>query len=193
MYWPYLRNEETLARPWAIPGTPGLMHHVGGIEKRDGSGNIDYTPDNHERMCELRAAKVDRVATDIPPTEVTGDVDAEILVLGWGSTWAAIDAAVQRRRRAGLKVARTHITHLSPLPPDLGDILSRYQKVLLPELNRGQLAQLLRGLFLKDITPVSKVQGLPFKSAEIEDAIDQAHAELKSEPSTNVRANGGAS
>jgi len=193
VYWPYLRNEETLARPWAIPGTPGLMHRVGGIEKRDGSGNIDYTPDNHERMCELRAAKVDRVATDIPPTEVTGDVDAEILVLGWGSTWAAIDAAVQRRRRAGLKVARTHITHLSPLPPDLGDILSRYQKVLLPELNRGQLAQLLRGLFLKDITPVSKVQGLPFKSAEIEDAIDQAHAELKSEPSTNVRANGGAS
>jgi len=193
VYWPYLRDEETLARPWAIPGTPGLMHRVGGIEKRDGTGNIDYTPVNHERMCELRAAKVDRVAADIPPTEVTGDLDADILVLGWGSTWAAIDAAVQRRRRAGVKVARAHISHLSPLPPDLGDILSRYEKVVLPELNRGQLAQLLRGLFLKDITPVSKVQGLPFKSAEIEDAIDRADAELSGESSTSDRADGGAS
>ena len=178
VYWPYLRDEETLARPWAIPGTPGLMHRVGGIEKRDGTGNIDYTPANHERMCELRAAKVDRVAADIPPTEVTGDVDADILVLGWGSTWAAIDAAVQRRRRAGVKVARAHITHLSPLPSDLGEILGRYEKVVLPELNRGQLAQLLRGLFLKDITSVSKVQGLPFKSREIEAAIDDAAREL---------------
>jgi len=193
VYWPYLRDEETLARPWAIPGTPGLMHRVGGIEKRDGTGNIDYSPENHEYMCELRAAKVDRVAADIPPTEVTGDLDADILVLGWGSTWAAIDAAVQRRRRAGVKVARAHITHLSPLPPDLGDILSRYEKVVLPELNRGQLAQLLRGLFLKDITPVSKVQGLPFKSAEIEDAIDRANAELAGESSTSDRADGGAS
>ena len=193
VYWPYLRDEETLARPWAIPGTPGLMHRVGGIEKRDGTGNIDYSPENHEYMCELRAAKVDRVAADIPPTEVTGDLDADILVLGWGSTWAAIDAAVQRRRRAGVKVARAHITHLSPLPPDLGDILSRYEKVVLPELNRGQLAQLLRGLFLKDITPVSKVQGLPFKSAEIEDAIDRANAELAGESSTSDLADGGAS
>ncbi|MEL6893744.1 MAG: 2-oxoacid:acceptor oxidoreductase subunit alpha [Actinomycetota bacterium] len=178
VYWPYLRDQDTLARPWAIPGTPGLMHRVGGIEKRDGTGNIDYSPENHERMCELRAAKVDRVAGDIAPTVVDGDVDGDILLLGWGSTWAAIDAAVQRRRRAGIKVARAHITHLSPLPPDLGDVLSRYEKVILPELNRGQLAHHLRGTFLKDITSVSKVQGLPFKSREIEAAIDQAHAEL---------------
>ncbi len=123
-FWPYLRDPETLARPWAIPGTPGLMHRVGGLEKADGTGNIDYTPENHEKMTELRAAKVAAVAADIPPTEVDGDVDADVLVLGWGSTWAAIDAAVQRRRRAGVKVAKAHITHLSPLPPDLGDLLA---------------------------------------------------------------------
>ena len=177
-YWPYLRDEETLARPWAIPGTPGLMHRVGGIEKKDGTGNIDYSPENHELMCELRAAKVDRITQDIPPTEVTGDVDADILVLGWGSTWAAIDASVQRQRRFGVKVARAHITHLSPLPPDLGDILARYERVILPELNRGQLAHLLRGTYLKDITSVTKVQGLPFKSREIEAVIEQAAREL---------------
>jgi 2-oxoglutarate ferredoxin oxidoreductase subunit alpha len=177
-FWPYLRDPETLARPWAIPGTPGLMHRVGGLEKADGTGNIDYTPENHEHMTELRAAKVAAVAADIPPTEVGGDPDADVLVLGWGSTWAAIDAAVQRRRRAGVKVAKAHITHLSPLPPDLGDLLRRYERVILPELNRGQLAHHLRGTYLIDITSVSKVQGLPFKSREIEDAIDAAVASL---------------
>ncbi|NKB40239.1 MAG: 2-oxoglutarate ferredoxin oxidoreductase subunit alpha, partial [Ilumatobacter sp.] len=177
-FWPYLRDPETLARPWAIPGTPGLMHRVGGLEKADGTGNIDYTPENHEHMTELRAAKVAAVAADIPPTEVSGDLDADVLVLGWGSTWAAIDAAVQRRRRAGVKVAKAHITHLSPLPPDLGDLLRRYERVILPELNRGQLAHHLRGTYLIDITSVSKVQGLPFKSREIEDAIDTAVTNL---------------
>ncbi len=157
------------------------MHRVGGLEKADGTGNIDYTPENHEHMTELRAAKVAAVAADIPPTEVDGDVDADMLVLGWGSTWAAIDAAVQRRRRAGVKVAKAHITHLSPLPPDLGDLLARYQRVILPELNRGQLAHHLRGTYLIDITSVSKVQGLPFKSREIEDAIDAAVASLGGE------------
>ena len=177
-FWPYLCDPETLARPWAIPGTPGLMHRVGGLEKADGTGNIDYTPENHEHMTELRAAKVAAVAADIPPTEVSGDLDADVLVLGWGSTWAAIDAAVQRRRRAGVKVAKAHITHLSPLPPDLGDLLRRYERVILPELNRGQLAHHLRGTYLIDITSVSKVQGLPFKSREIEDAIDTAVTNL---------------
>ncbi|MEP4652598.1 MAG: 2-oxoacid:acceptor oxidoreductase subunit alpha [Ilumatobacter sp.] len=178
-FWPYLRDEN-LARPWAIPGTPGLMHRVGGLEKKDGTGNIDYTPENHELMTELRAAKVAMVAQDIPATVVEGDEDADVLVLGWGSTWAAIDAAVQRRRRAGVKVAKAHIVHLSPLPPDLGDLLRRYKRVILPELNRGQLAHHLRGTFLVDITPVTKVQGLPFKSREIEAAIDDAVASLRS-------------
>ena len=177
-FWPYLRDPETLARPWAIPGTPGLMHRVGGLEKADGTGNIDYTPENHEHMTELRAQKIDGITQDIPPTEVSGDADADVLVLGWGSTWAAIDAAVQRRRRAGVKVAKAHIMHLSPLPPDLGDLLRRYKRVILPELNRGQLAHLLRGTYLVDITSVSKVQGLPFKSREIEDAIDAAVASI---------------
>jgi 2-oxoglutarate ferredoxin oxidoreductase subunit alpha len=176
-FWPYLRDEN-LARPWAIPGTPGLMHRVGGLEKKDGTGNIDYTPENHERMTELREAKVAMVAQDIPPTEVHGDADADVLVLGWGSTWAAIDAAVQRRRRAGVKVAKAHIVHLSPLPPDLGDLLRRYKRVILPELNRGQLAHHLRGTFLIDITSLSKVQGLPFKTSEIEAAIDAAIADV---------------
>jgi 2-oxoglutarate ferredoxin oxidoreductase subunit alpha len=179
-FWPYLRDEN-FARPWAIPGTPGLMHRVGGLEKKDGTGNIDYTPENHELMTELREAKIAKVAQDIPPTEVEGDADADVLVLGWGSTWAAIDAAVQRRRRAGVKVAKAHIMHLSPLPPDLGDLLRRYKRVILPELNRGQLAHHLRGTFLIDITPLSKIQGLPFKSSEIEAAIDDAVASLDAE------------
>ncbi|MFK7917125.1 MAG: 2-oxoacid:acceptor oxidoreductase subunit alpha [Ilumatobacter sp.] len=177
-FWPYLRNDD-MARPWAIPGTPDLMHRVGGLEKKDGTGNIDYTPENHELMTELREAKVAKVAQDIPATEVEGDVDADVLVLGWGSTWAAIDAAVQRRRRAGVKVAKAHIVHLSPLPPDLEDLLRRYRRVILPELNRGQLAHHLRGTFLIDIISISKVQGLPFKSREIEAAIDDAIASLQ--------------
>jgi 2-oxoglutarate/2-oxoacid ferredoxin oxidoreductase subunit alpha len=180
-FWPYLRDAETLARPWAIPGTPGLMHRVGGLEKADGTGNIDYTPANHQQMTDLRAAKVAAVAADIPPTPVEGDVDADVLVLGWGSTWAAIDAAVQRRRRAGVKVAKAHIVHLSPLPPDLGELLRRYKRVILPELNRGQLAHHLRGTFLVDIMSVSKVQGLPFMSREIESAIDAANAAIEAE------------
>ncbi|MGB3734408.1 MAG: 2-oxoacid:acceptor oxidoreductase subunit alpha [Ilumatobacter sp.] len=179
-FWPYLRDEN-LARPWAIPGTPDLMHRVGGLEKKDGTGNIDYTPENHELMTELREAKIAKIAQDIPPIEVEGDTDADVLVLGWGSTWAAIDAAVQRRRRAGVKVAKAHIIHLSPLPPDLGDLLRRYERVIVPELNRGQLAHHLRGTYLVDITPLSKVQGLPFKSREIEAAIDDAVASLDSE------------
>ncbi len=177
-FWPYLRDEN-LARPWAIPGTPGLMHRVGGLEKHDGSGNIDYTPLNHEQMVKIRAAKIDKIASDIPDAEVQGDTDANILVVGWGSTWAAIDAAVQRRRRAGVKVASTHLTHLSPLPANLGDILSRYDKVVVPELNMGQLTALLRATYLVDARAVTKVQGLPFKSREIEAAIDQADAEVK--------------
>ncbi len=172
-FWPYKRDEN-LARPWAIPGTPGLMHRVGGLEKANGTGNIDYTPENHEEMVHLRAEKIEQIAQDIPLAEVRGDDDADVLIVGWGSTWAAIDAAVQRRRRAGVKVAWTHLTHLSPLPPNLGDILGRYGKVLVPELNMGQLTALLRSKYLVDAQAVTKVQGLPFKSREIEAAIDEA-------------------
>jgi 2-oxoglutarate/2-oxoacid ferredoxin oxidoreductase subunit alpha len=184
-FWPYLREETTLARPWAIPGTPGLMHRVGGLEKQDGTGNIDYTPENHEHMVKLRAAKIEAIAADIPPTEINGDLDADVLVLGWGSTWAAIDASVQRTRRAGKKVASAHLVHLNPLPPDLGDILTRYRRVLVPELNTGQLTNVIRAKYLVDARVVSKVQGLPFKSREIEVAIDEALRSLDAETSTD--------
>jgi 2-oxoglutarate ferredoxin oxidoreductase subunit alpha len=171
-FWPYLRDPETLARPWAIPGTPGLMHRVGGIEKADGHGNISYTPDNHEKMTHLRAAKIAAIANDIPPTEIHGDADAELCVLGWGSTWAAIDAAIQRQRRNGRKLAYVHLRHLNPLPADLGDILRRYRHVIVPELNMGQLTRIVRAEYLIDAEAVSKVQGLPFTAREIEDAIE---------------------
>ena len=173
-YWPYLRDPETLARPWAIPGTPGLMHRVGGIEKEDGTGNIDYSPANHSKMVHLRAAKVAGIAADIPPATVAGDADAEVCLLGWGSTWAAIDACVQRTRRAGTKLAWIHITHLNPLPPNLGELLRTFKTVLVPELNMGQLCRMVRAEFLVDAKPVTKVQGLPFTSAELEAAVMEA-------------------
>ena len=175
-YWPYLRDPETLARPWAIPGTPGLMHRVGGIEKEDGSGNINYTPENHDKMVHLRQEKVARIARDLAPLVVHGDADAELCVLGWGSTWAAIDAAVQRSRRAGTKVAWVHLSHLNPLPTDLGDILRRFPRIIVPELNLGQLCRMVRAEYLVDARPISKVQGLPFTSQEIERAIQEALA-----------------
>lgn len=173
-YWPYLRDPDTLARPWAIPGTPGLAHRVGGIEKEDGRGDISYTPANHSKMVHLRQAKIDGIANDIPLATITGDADAEVCLLGWGSTWAAIDAAVQRTRRVGTKVAWIHLTHLNPLPPNLGDLLKSFKTVLVPELNMGQLCHLVRGKFLIDAKPISKVQGLPFTSAELENAVNEA-------------------
>ena len=170
-FWPYLRDPETLARPWAIPGTPGLMHRIGGLEKADGTGNIDYTPENHERMVRLRAAKIAGIANDVPPATVVGDADADVCVLGWGSTWAAIDAAVQRSRRRGMKVAWIHLTHLNPLPPNLGDLLRRFPRVVVPELNLGQLCRIVRAEYLVDARPITKVQGLPFTAAELEGAL----------------------
>lgn len=173
-FWPYLRDPDTLARPWAIPGTPGLEHRVGGIEKEDGTGNISYDPVNHEKMTHLRAAKVSGIAKDIPMTEVDHVKGAELLVLGWGSTFGSIAAAVARVRARGLPVARAHLTHLNPFPPDLGTILRRYPRVLVPELNMGQLSRLVRAEFLVDARSLCKVQGLPFRTAEIEDAIVEA-------------------
>ena len=173
-FLPYLRNEETLARPWAVPGTPGLEHRLGGLEKEDGSGNISYDPENHERMVHLRAEKVERICRDIPPTVVHGDPEGgELLVVGWGSTLGAITGAVKQARARGLSVSRTHLRHLNPLPPDLGDVLARFDKVLLPEMNMGQLAMMLRAKYLKDIVTLSKVQGKPFFRRDVLDRIEQ--------------------
>src|SRR6185437_911307 len=148
-FWPYVRDEATLARPWAPPGVPGLEHRIGGLEKADGSGNVSYDPVNHERMVHIRAAKVAAVARDLPPLEVDDD-GADVLVLGWGSTYGAIVAGVRRVRARGLKVAHAHLVHLNPFPADLGDVLGRYRKVLVPEMNLGQLSRLVRAEFLVD-------------------------------------------
>ncbi len=174
VFWPYIRDEETLARPWAIPGTPGLEHRIGGIEKADGSGNISYEPANHERMVHLRAAKVAGIAKDIPDAEVDHEDGAELLVLGWGSTYGAIQAAVRRVRARGTKVAHSHLVHLNPLPPNLGDVLSRYSRIIVPEMNLGQLSKMVRAEFLVDARSVTKVQGQPFRAAELESAILEA-------------------
>jgi 2-oxoglutarate ferredoxin oxidoreductase subunit alpha len=173
-FWPYIRDPETLARPWAVPGTPGLEHRIGGIEKADGSGEISYDPDNHQRMTELRAEKVARVADSIPTPEVVGDLDADVLLVGWGSTWGAITAARERVRATGAKVAQLHLRHIVPLPHGIGDILRRYDKVLVPEMNLGQLSMILRSTFLVDAVPINKVAGLPFTAGEIEVEIHKA-------------------
>jgi 2-oxoglutarate ferredoxin oxidoreductase subunit alpha len=171
-FWPYLRDPETLARPWAIPGTPGLMHRVGGIEKQDGTGNVNYDPDNHEFMTRLRAEKIARITNDIPLVEVDDeDDDAELLVIGWGSTWGSVKAAVRRIRAADKKVASAQLIHLNPFPRNLGDVLAKYPKVLVPEMNLGQLVKLLRAEYLVDAQSLTKVQGLPFRAAEIETKI----------------------
>jgi 2-oxoglutarate ferredoxin oxidoreductase subunit alpha len=175
VFWPYERDPETLARPWAIPGTPGLEHRVGGIEKADGTGNISYDPVNHEHMVRLRAAKVAGIAASIPPTDLEDpDGDGEILVIGWGSTWGAIQQAANVMRGRGRKIATAHLVHLNPFPTDLGDVLRRYPRVLAPELNLGQLSRLLRAEYLVDVKSFCKIQGLPFTAAEIEAAITAA-------------------
>jgi 2-oxoglutarate ferredoxin oxidoreductase subunit alpha len=171
-FWPYLRDPETLARPWAIPGTPGLMHRVGGIEKQDGTGNVNYDPANHEFMTRLRAEKIARIANDIPLVEVDDETgDAEVLVLGWGSTWGSVKAAVRRIRASDKKVASAQLIHLNPFPRNLGDVLAKYPKVLVPEMNLGQLSKLVRAEYLVDAQSLTKVQGLPFRAAEIETKI----------------------
>jgi 2-oxoglutarate ferredoxin oxidoreductase subunit alpha len=167
-YLPYLRNPETLAREWAIPGTPGLEHRLGGLEKADRTGNVNYTPANHEKMTMIRESKIAGIANDIPDVVVDGDEDADLLVLGWGSTYAAILAGVRRARAKGHPVARAHLRHMFPFPKNLGEILARYPKILIPELNRGHLWRIVRGEYLTDAVRFSKVQGQPFKAAEIE-------------------------
>jgi 2-oxoglutarate ferredoxin oxidoreductase subunit alpha len=167
-FWPYLRDPETLARPWAIPGTPGLMHRVGGIEKEDGSGNISYDPENHDKMTRLRAAKIAGIARDIPAVDLDHEEGSTFLVLSWGGTWGAATAAVRRIRARGLAISHAHLTHLSPFPADLGDVLARYDKVLVPELNLGQLSRLVRAEYLVDAQSYTRVAGVPFRAAELE-------------------------
>ena len=171
-FWPYLRDEETLARPWAIPGTPGLEHRIGGLEKGEGHGNISYDPANHDLMVRTRQAKVDRIADSLPPLEVDDPSgEAKVLVIGWGSTYGPIGAGCRRVRKAGYHVAQVHLRHLNPFPKDLGDILKRYDKVLVPEMNLGQLSLLLRGKFLVDAIGYNQVNGMPLKAAELAEAI----------------------
>jgi 2-oxoglutarate ferredoxin oxidoreductase subunit alpha len=171
-FWPYLRDPETLARPLAPPGTPGLAHRIGGIEKADGSGNISYDPDNHGLMTRLRADKIAGIADDVEPAKIYGDAtDAEIVVVGWGSTWGAISGAVDRVRTRGRKVAQIHLVHLNPFPANLGEILARHPRVLVPEMNLGQLSRLLRAQYLVDAKAVTKVRGVPFTAGELELAI----------------------
>jgi 2-oxoglutarate ferredoxin oxidoreductase subunit alpha len=170
-FMPYLRDDN-LARPWALPGTPGLVHRIGGLEKEDVTGNISYEPENHERMTHLRAAKVAGIADDIPPLEVDDETgDAELLVLGWGSTYGAIIAGLRRVRGKGLKVAAAHLTHLNPLPRNIEEVLRRYRKVLVPEMNMGQLARIIRAEFLVAADSYTKVQGQPILAHEMEDEI----------------------
>jgi len=165
---PYRRDAATLARPWAVPGTPGLEHRIGGLEKQDGSGNVSYDPENHAHMVRSRSEKVSRVAADVPVLDVHGEPDGvELLVLGWGSTAGAITGAVNLARREGLRVSRAHLHHLSPFPRNLGDVLGRFEKVLVPELNLGQLAFLLQGRFLKPVISFPKVEGKPFFRNEV--------------------------
>ena len=170
-FLPYQRNTQ-LARPWAIPGTTGLEHRTGGLEKEDRTGNVSYDPDNHERMVQLRAQKIARAAETIPPLLVDGPAEGDVLVLGWGSTFGTITSAAERCRRKGAKVANAHLRHLLPMPQNLGEVLKRYRKILVPELNGGQLAQVLRSSHPVEIISLTKIQGRPLSVSEIESKID---------------------
>jgi len=173
-FLPFTRDPRTLARPWAIPGTPGLEHRIGGIEKADGAGTISYDPDNHDLMVRTRQAKVDGIASSIPPLEVDDPSGAaRLLVLGWGGTFGSIGAAVRKARQEGHQVAQAHLRHLNPFPSNLGEVLRKYDKVLVPEINLGQLALLLRGKYLVDVISYNRVRGLPFTAAELAEAIEE--------------------
>ena len=192
-FHPYQRDPVTLARPWALPGTPGLEHRIGGLEKADVTGDVSYDPVNHEKMVHLRAAKVAGIAASIPPVEVDdarGPGGSPVLLLGWGSTYGAIGAAVRRLRARGVEVAHAHLVHLNPFPPDLGEVLRAYEHVLVPESNLGQLVKLVRAEFLVDARSLTKVQGQPFRAAEIERAVLEL---LGIDPGPAVAGNGAAS
>ncbi len=174
-FLPYLRDFETFSRPWAIPGTPGLEHRLGGLEKEANTGNVSYDPSNHQLMTDTRAWKVANIANDIPPVEVdrAGESDGELLVLGWGSTYGSIKAAVRRVRGRGAAVDQAHLRHLNPFPANLGQVLGRYRRILVPELNSGHLLRLVRADFLVPAIGLNKVAGEPFHITEIESKIEQ--------------------
>jgi 2-oxoglutarate ferredoxin oxidoreductase subunit alpha len=170
---PYEREPHTLSRPWVVPGTSGLEHRVGGLEKQDGGGNISYDPLNHETMVRLRAAKVEAVVQDVPDVVPAGDPDGDLLIVGWGSTYGAITAALRAQREKGRRVGHVHLRHLNPLPANLGEVIERYRRVLVPELNMGQLLWVLRAKYLVDAVGYPKVQGKPFKQSELESKIEE--------------------
>jgi 2-oxoglutarate ferredoxin oxidoreductase subunit alpha len=170
---PYKRNPHTLARPWAIPGTPGLEHRIGGLEKQDVTGNINYEPLNHENMVRIRAAKVAGIVQDIPDAVPAGDQEGDLLIVAWGSTHGSITAAVKTQRALGRRIGHLHLRHLNPLPANLAQIFQRYKKILVPELNMGQLLWLLRAKYLVDAVGLNKIQGRPFKQAELEQKIEE--------------------
>jgi len=172
-FLPYKRDPQTLARPWAVPGTPGLEHRVGGLEKQDPTGNINYEPLNHENMVRIRAAKVAAVVQDIPNVLPAGDPEGDLLIVAWGSTCGSITAALKAQRAKGRKIGHLHLRHLNPLPANLGDVLKRYKRVLVPELNMGQLLWVLRAKYLVDAVGLNKIQGRPFKQAELEQKIEE--------------------
>jgi 2-oxoglutarate ferredoxin oxidoreductase subunit alpha len=172
-FFPYLRDPATLARPWVRPGTPGLEHRIGGLEKQDVTGNISYDPDNHDHMVRTRAEKVRRVAQEIPPTTISGPATGDVLVVGWGGTYGAITAAVEEAQMEGRAVAAVHLRHLNPLPPDLGQVLHQYHRVLVPEINSGQLVRVLRAEYLVDAVGYNRVNGMPLASQDILEAIGQ--------------------
>jgi 2-oxoglutarate ferredoxin oxidoreductase subunit alpha len=169
---PYRRDPDTLARPWAIPGTPGLEHRIGGLTKEDVTGNVVYGPENHQRMVDLRAEKIARIADDIPHIQIDGPDRGELLVIGWGGTLGSITAAVEESREAGIVVSQVHLRHLNPFPANLGEVLGRFRRILCPELNEGQLAMLLRSRFLLNVQSFSKIAGQPFKVWEIRERIE---------------------
>jgi 2-oxoglutarate ferredoxin oxidoreductase subunit alpha len=172
-FMPYKRDPQTLARPWALPGTPGLEHRIGGLEKQDGSGNVNYEPLNHENMVRIRAAKVAAIVQDIPNVLPEGDPEGDLLVVSWGSTAGSITAAVKAARAKGRKIGHLHLRYLNPLPANLGDVLKRYRKILVPELNMGQLLWVLRAKYLVDAIGLNKIQGRPFKQAELEQKFNE--------------------
>ncbi|MDH3471965.1 MAG: 2-oxoacid:acceptor oxidoreductase subunit alpha, partial [Acidimicrobiia bacterium] len=176
-FLPYLRDPATLARPWAIPGTPGLEHRIGGLEKEQFTGNVSYEPMNHELMTNIRADKLAKIAGDIPGVDLDDEEGAELLMVSWGSTYAAVRAGVRNARRDGHKVAHAHLRHINPFPPNLGEVLARFPKIVVPELNSGQLNRLLRAEYLVTVESYPKVRGLPFKTSEIEAKIKQVLAD----------------
>jgi len=174
-FQPYARDEETLARDWVRPGTPGLEHRVGGLEKDSLTGNVSYDPANHQRMTDLRAAKVARIVNDIPDLVPFGEAKGKVLVIGWGGTYGSIHSSVKRCQADGLSVSQIHLRHINPFPANLGEIIGNFDQVLIPELNSGQLSILIRDRYMCDARGLNKVEGQPFKTREIMDTILEMH------------------